>query len=725
MRLRPTIDVSNTEKLTYDLVYVTTPDTLQESIEWLKTVDDFALDFETSGLDPKKDKIATIQVGNPTGSNPIAFVVDIRCFTSEQLEPFLQEAFNSKKSKLGQNIKFECKFALGNLDRNIWNVRDTQLNEMILRAGLLPLAASTGEESGRAAYGATSMAALAKRHLGLSISKDFELRTGFYKTPPGEHSEEQLLYAAGDVIYVYYIEKEQRDELIDRALVSVAKIEYGVIPILALAEHTGMGIDIRKWLTLWQEASAGRIAAEKELHRLILAADQLELVTEATSAYQVLNPKTGKALNFDSPPQVKYALEVYCKKINWPVTLVTTDPQLARLKKEYGGDFLRKNPSKSLADVPDYVIPEDKYCLLMSTKAEVLRLARLKKQLPAEFVAKLLEYSKYQIRETTFGKEFLNKHLKESQRIHSEFHQAITSTGRLSASPNLMNIPNDPRYRASFIPAPGYKFVIADYSQIEPRLSAQESQDPVYLQTFKSFDDIYLMACEAMRGYRPDKNTPEGAMDRQIFKVIVLAMAYRMGPPKLQRQLALALEAEILEGKAKFPSFDEVCNLHRTFLSTFSNLHDFQNKCSTLADPNPKTGSPRTIWDKYLGAEVTWISALCGRKRFFSQASTNTYTEAANAPIQGCSATITKAAMVLIQREIFRHGFDCVMVNVVHDEIVYECREDQAEAFAKIMKECMEKAGQFYMPDVPVLAEFPKGSNGAVSCWTKAVDKNG
>jgi DNA polymerase I-like protein with 3'-5' exonuclease and polymerase domains len=82
---------------------------------------------------------------------------------------------------------------------------------------------------------------------------------------------------------------------------------------------------------------------------------------------------------------------------------------------------------------------------------------------------------------------------------------------------------------------------------------------------------------------------------------------------------------------------------------------------------------------------------------------------------------MSKAAAVMIAQYIERHNIDAWAVDIVHDELVYECRADQAEAFAVVVKTLMEKAGKFYLPDVPIKADFPKNSNGVVDCWTKEV----
>jgi DNA polymerase I-like protein with 3'-5' exonuclease and polymerase domains len=104
----------------------------------------------------------------------------------------------------------------------------------------------------------------------------------------------------------------------------------------------------------------------------------------------------------------------------------------------------------------------------------------------------------------------------------------------------------------------------------------------------------------------------------------------------------------------------------------------------------------------------------------------NTFTEAANAPIQGSSATMTKAAAGMIQEMIDSRGWKdkAFIVNLVHDEIVCEVHDSIAAEFAPLMRDLMEQAGAFYCPDVRIVAEFPEGSNGVVPYWTKEMAAN-
>jgi len=250
------------------------------------------------------------------------------------------------------------------------------------------------------------------------------------------------------------------------------------------------------------------------------------------------------------------------------------------------------------------------------------------------------------------------------------------------------------------------------------------SRDPVYLGTYERGDDLYLSVAEAMLGHRPDKHTPEGKLERKIFKAVVLAMAYRSGARKLRDQLTLGLADAIMSGQVPAPSFEYAAELHGRFFEVHEQVLEYQNRCSENADPHSKQ-SPK-LWDQVAGDMVTYVRGPCGRIRFFPPDALNTYTEAANAPIQGSSATMTKAAASLIQRLIDDRGWQdlAYVVNLVHDEIVCEVHDSIASEFAPLMRELMEQAGRFYCPDVNIVAEFPEGSHGVVPFWTKELTQD-
>jgi DNA polymerase-1 len=417
----------------------------------------------------------------------------------------------------------------------------------------------------------------------------------------------------------------------------------------------------------------------------------------------------------------------YCEYIGWPHKLVTTEADLAALMEVYAADHLKwrreRDASFRAEWAPEHFLPEDEYCILIKADKQNLKLRMLRGQLPRELVQAIIEYSTYRKRSTSFGLKFMQEALHADGTIKTEFHQAITTTGRISTTPNIQNQPRDPRYRACFRARPGYKLVIADYSAIEPRLTAEVTQDPTYVSTFLEGKDIYVSMAFTLTGELPDKHTPEGAIKRQEFKVVVLSKAYRAGAAKLRDQLTLSLEKLILAGEVPPPTLEQAKLLDQLFKERCAEVVRFQDACEQYANPT----SARKVWDRFLKAPVTWVEAPCGRKRFFGPDAKNTFTESSNAPIQGASATMMKAAACLVQRDLDAGvdgvPYDAHCVNLVHDEGIWEVRADQAEAVGRIVKRRMEEAGAFYVRSVPVIAEFPEGSTtGVVSVWSKKDD---
>lgn len=692
--------------------YVTSDAQIPELIDWINQQTIVGLDLETSGLKAGVDKIATLQVGNPLLAHPRAAVVDVRCISRPVMMQLLEALMRPGLRKLGQNIRFEYRFLKAEYGVELRELVDTQVLEQLIHAGLF-----TGHKGALGVYTQTSMAALCRRYLGVEIDKDHALRMSFYTTAPGRHDERQLHYAAGDVIYVFYLLEAQKPEIQVRGLSGVAKIECGVIPVLANMEMRGIRLDVAKWNALWQEAKKELQRVEEELDELIHpSAYQIDLLDGAVPVRpRPIYPKANAPINYDSSAHVAWAIKAYCQRIEWPREIVTSQARLLQLKKQVGESWLAEQTAKGrdvgVADVPEGLIPEDRYCLLLNSDTITLRLRKCRGQLPPEIVDRLVEYSLYSTRVTNFGIKWMQKNLGEDGRVRAEVHQLLAATGRLSTQPNLQNIPADQRYRACFIPSPGYAFVIADYSQIEPRISAYASQDPAYCDTFINDRDLYSATCERMMGH-----LPVDAVERQIFKVVVLALAYRMGSWKLRDRLTLALEEEIMAGRREAPTYGDAQGLHYGFFDVHTGIKEFQAKAT--ADADPKTSKQR-IFDRMLGTEVTWVEAVCGRKRFFPPDVGYVGTEAPNVSPQGGSATIIKAASIRLQEVIDTQGYDACPVNLVHDEVVYEVLLEQAEEFALVVKEVMESVGQHFLPGIPVKVEFPKGSNGVVPFWAK------
>lgn len=709
--------------------YVTTDAEIDELMEWVRPLKHVLVDTETGGLDPKDSDIATLQIGHPAPPNGEGrvYVICMRSVSKAALEPVRQLMADPKVCKIGQNIGFEIRF-LG--VRRRWkfrNVADTQVVELLLRAGLFESsrrksgAKKSSDEGSRAAYGETSMGKLAERYLGIRIDKDRYLRTSFWKTPPATLNRRQLVYAADDCVYPWYILQDQGKEIRERGLLHVLKIEFGVLPILIEAQMYGMRIDADRWKELWQLAVERQDKAEKVLDSMFQVA-QGDLFGGKLDSVRPMfygSHKKPEPLNWSGAMHVKWAIETYCAAIQWPVQLLSTQSQLDKAKEIEGRDWAERKGIRDAkgADIPDFVLDESKYCVLLKVDQPTLKLRKIRKQLPADFIDALLAYQHEKALVATFGNSFL-RHVQEDGRLHFTFNQLIAATGRLSSEPSSMNLPKTEEYRRCIIPAPGYRFVVMDYSQIEPRISAFVSGDEVYNRTFEEDTDLYCTVAEAMLGEYPDVEAADkdarvaAEKNRSAIKAVVLGMAYKMGAGKLRDSLTLVLKENVV--------FKYASDLHRTFRERCFGLVKFQDECAKLADPN----GTRKIWDRYVGDFVTWIESSCGRKRYFRKTEEDVSTAACNHPIQGLSATQLKAALCDIQAYIDAEALDAHPINFIHDEVVYEVREDIAESFAAHARELMEAAAKRYIPTVKVKAEYPKGHhNGTVMFWTKNADK--
>lgn len=709
--------------LTYERYYVQDSAEVPAVVAWLASLKDrrVCIDYETTGLSARHNKPITLQLGAPWGPTPTVYILDLRTVGD------VSAVFRQLQRMLvyGQNLKFEAKFTQHHFGIRFEKLHDTMITEQVLRAGLLTSkGAEQARGEGRIAYRFASMEALALRYLGVELDKDEDLRRSFGQTLPGQFSERQLVYAAGDVLYPGLIFDEQWAEVQQRELVGILDIEYRLIPVLADTELHGFRMDTAAWLRLSQEATIERAKAQRQLDDLIRPfTTQLDLFSDG----RPVRPDKRKAvpINYSSSQDVQWVIKTYCEKTQWPMRLVMDFKELIQLKRVWGRDWLlraqERDPLKGESDIPDHVLPETEFCVLLTTDRVALTLAKVRNQLPAALVDPLVQYSKYDIRVDTFGASFIEKHVDPTTGcVHTDFHQAVTSTGRLSTSPNLQNIPGDSRYRRCFIPHPGYVFVTCDYSQIEPRISAEVSQDPVYVNTFVHADDLYVSVCEAMTGHRPNKKTPEGSLERSIFKTVVLALAYNMGPRKLRDRLTLALADDIAAGRVQLPTYERALELWKRFFEVHERIREAQQSAITLADPEQST---RRVFDRYTGNLVTWVTAPCGRKRFFPHDAKSVYTEAPNVEPQAGSATITKAAGVLLAGHMWQNGIDGWISNLVHDEIVCCVRADQAKAFAPKMKHLMERAGAHFIKSVPVVAEFPENTDGITPYWAKKMDK--
>jgi len=312
----------------------------------------------------------------------------------------------------------------------------------------------------------------------------------------------------------------------------------------------------------------------------------------------------------------------------------------------------------------------------MGIKVEGTRswqLQPLSKEHPA--IEKLLEYRSVQKLLSSYGATVLDHINPVTGRIHADFRQMGATGGRMSCSdPNLQQVPNTPEYRACFRAPAGRKLVIADYSQIELRILADWSQDTALVKALMSGEDLHRVTASQMLGIALEEVSKE---QRAAAKQLNYGIMYGLGAQGLGARIGCSLEdAEVLLRKY-FDAYSGVASF----------LRDAADRAVT--DRETRTRSGRLI---YFSFDANDRAQVAGAQRLGK-----------NAPIQGSSADITKRALALLYEAL--KPIDAKIVNCIHDEIVIEAAEEQAEEVAAILEREMIEAAREFIRSVPVTVD--------------------
>lgn len=254
----------------------------------------------------------------------------------------------------------------------------------------------------------------------------------------------------------------------------------------------------------------------------------------------------------------------------------------------------------------------------------------------------------------------------QTGRVHTSYHQAVTATGRLSSTdPNLQNIPvrtvEGRKIRSAFIAPPGYKIVSADYSQIELRIMAHLSQDPMLLKAFTLGDDIHKNTASTVFGVPLDKVTTE---QRRHAKAINFGLMYGMSAFGLGKQLGINNEAAQAYMTQYFACFPKV----KQFMES-------------MRQSAAKQGYVETLFGRRL-----YLPDLQSPRMALRRAAERA---AINAPMQGTNADLIKLSMIEIHNTLLTNP-NIRMIMQVHDELVFEIAEDLVGSATKQIKSIME-----------------------------------
>lgn len=305
-----------------------------------------------------------------------------------------------------------------------------------------------------------------------------------------------------------------------------------------------------------------------------------------------------------------------------------------------------------------------------STAADVLE--KLAPEHPV--VAKILEYRQYTKLKSTYADGLAN-YIQDDGRIHGKFNQTITATGRISSTePNLQNIPLRMELgrliRKVFIPEEGYRFVDADYSQIELRVLAHCSGDEHLIQAYKEQSDIHRITASQVFHIPFDEVTPQ---QRRNAKAVNFGIVYGISSFGLSQDLSITRK--------------EAAKYIDDYFATYPGIKTFLDHAVTHAK------------------EEGYVVTLFGRRRPVPELSSSNFMQrsfgervAMNSPIQGAAADIIKIAMIRVNQRLKDQKMKSRLVLQVHDELLIEAYEPELDEVQNILKEEMEHAAELKVP---------------------------
>jgi DNA polymerase I len=316
-----------------------------------------------------------------------------------------------------------------------------------------------------------------------------------------------------------------------------------------------------------------------------------------------------------------------------------------------------------------------------STAVEILEELSAKHPLPR----KVIEYREISKLKSTYVDSLPRLVNRDTGRLHTSYSQTNASTGRLSSSdPNLQNIPIRTELgreiRAAFVADEGKVLLSADYSQIELRVMAHFSQDPVLLEAFNSGQDIHARTAQEVFGVGPLSQTAE---HRRAAKVINFGIIYGLSPFGLAQQLNIDTR--------------EASQFINAYFTKYRGVKAYLDHA---VDETRATGVAKTLFGRI--RPIPEINSAQFQLRNFAERT------ALNSPLQGTAADFIKLAMISIDQRLRDEGYQAKMILQVHDELVFEVPQKELEAVSKLAREEMEGV---YKMAVPLLVEMCAGPN--------------
>jgi DNA polymerase I-like protein with 3'-5' exonuclease and polymerase domains len=529
--------------------------------------------------------------------------------------------FDDDLLKVGQNVGFD----LGSVAKYLGDIPSGPYADTMIAAFLVDSSRSFG-------FGLKD---LAKKYADMDISKGIGENVAEYAF------SDVAQYSGLDVIATSKVWLNLRERIVSDKLERVFALEMDVVPVVTRMRLAGTPVDVEALESLKVRLSTDLEAIKADVYRMAGKKFNLNSTSEKQRLLYASKQEGGRALR--------------------PKSLTP------------GGRSKKRN--KEALTISDY-----------SVAADALEFYRDSDPL----VARLLQYADYNKLLSTYVLPYTDdaptdgrkkRSVVDSGVVHTELVQIGAATGRFSSrNPNLQNIPAPGTeygklIRNLFIAPPGHQMIVADYSQIEPRIIASTSKDPVMIGTYRDGGDIYTAIGEKM------------GVDRKAGKILVLSIAYGVGPDKISSQIGCTIP----EATALLNEFDE----------QFPKVGWLKSQTIRKAISSGKRSNC-----------APYVCTITGRRRYLPELVSDVWYEQARAErqcfntfIQGSAADIIKMAMVFAHRSI---PVGSSLVLSIHDELVTIAPDHLVEETASAIRSAMEGIAFLKVPLVADLKVVDK-----------------
>lgn len=648
---------------------------VEESLKLLNTLTIVGLDTETEGLDPWTKGLKSIQLGN------YEFQIVIDTTTTSPL--VYKEYLESDRLFIGWNLKFDLKFLFrqGIVPKRVW---DGYLAERLMWLGYPP-----GIHS-------LSLKSAGENYLGIELDKSVRGKIIYAGL-----TEDVIVYSANDVKYLEKIMRLQYEELVKKGLERAIIYENKFVLPLAYCEYCGIKLDVNKWKAKMQKD-------EDRVKNALAKCNEWFIKNEPKSKYIFIDRQGDFFNGFNLEPQVT---------LNW-----NSAKQLIPIFKKYGVNVTTEDKEKGGA--------KD------SIDAKSLKPQKDK----CDLISLYLEYKEAVKVTSTYGENFLKQVNPVSGRVHTNYQQLGADTTRLTSGGkdkatkteyvNLLNLPANAETRACFVAEKGNKWISIDYSGQETYLMASIANDEAIIKELtEGSGDIHSLTAY-MSYHEIPRDTPIKDIKKKYHNL---------------RQEAKGIEFAINYGgdantisKNKGIPIEEAKKIYNSYMLGFKGLKKYQdfrridwfNKGYILL--NNLTGHKAYIYDyKELLEDKEWMASLdwnyyremksccpeCDtvqRVRHFFRRKSASEKQSINYPIQATGSMCLRVAMInffeyLRTNNLLFKVYICV---TPYDEINCEAPEDIANNVAKVLYDCMVKAGSYFCTKCKLDADISYDENG-------------